>query len=141
MTDDKMDEARIDDKDKFNENFIQLAIGLQSTAWICMGKVMNPRTGKQEIDLDRARDSIDTMLMLKEKTKGNLSEVEKNILEGSLQDIEMNFIEVSKIISEKEKKEKEKSDENKEEDSVKEGEEKELKKEDSEEKDSSVEEK
>ncbi|MBD3164592.1 DUF1844 domain-containing protein [Candidatus Woesearchaeota archaeon] len=87
-----MEEKRQD----FSQHFIQLVIGLQSTAWMAMGKQMNPQTGKQEVNLDLARDSIDTLLMLREKTKGNLTETEKGILENAMQDLELNFIETSK---------------------------------------------
>ena len=80
----------------FNEAFIQLVIGLQSTAWIALGKVENPRTKKVEINLPLARESIDTLLMLKEKTEGNLNETEKGILEQPLQQLELNYIEESK---------------------------------------------
>jgi len=82
----------------FNEAFIQLVIGLQSTAWIALGKVENPRTKKVEKNLPLARESIDTLLMLKEKSKGNLNETEKGILEQPLQQLELNYIEESKNI-------------------------------------------
>jgi uncharacterized protein DUF1844 len=82
--------------EEFNQHLLQLVIGLQSTAWIAMGKQMNPNTGKSEVNLDLARDSIDTLLMLKEKTKGNLTETEKSVLENAMQDLELNFIELSK---------------------------------------------
>jgi len=79
-----------------NQKLIELAIGLQSTAWIALGKVANPATGKVEVNLPLARDCIDTLLMLKEKTKGNLNEAEQAILENTMQDLEINYVEVSK---------------------------------------------
>ena len=85
------------ENEQFNSSFIQLVLGLQSTAWMALGKTANPRTGKSEVNLDLARDSIDTLLMLKEKTKGNLTETEKGFMENSMQDLEMNYITVSKI--------------------------------------------
>jgi hypothetical protein len=63
---------------------------------VSLGKVMNPTTGKAEVNLELARDSIDTLLMLKEKTKGNLTETEKGLLENSMQDLELNYVEVAK---------------------------------------------
>ena len=83
----------MDKNEHFNEAFIQLVIGLQSTAWIALGKVENPRTKKIEKNLPLARESIDTLLMLKEKTKGNLNETEKGILEQPLQQLELKYIE------------------------------------------------
>ena len=93
--------------EEFNQYLVQLIIGLKSRAWMSLGKVMNPTTGKAEVNLELARDSIDTLLMLKEKTKGNLTETEKGLLENSMQDLELNYIEVSKKEEQKPKEEKE----------------------------------
>ena len=115
MTEEKnTEEQKTDEQPDFNQHFIQLVIGLQSTAWITLGKVQNPRTGKQEVDLAMARDSIDTLLMLKDKTKGNLTETEKGMLENSMHDLEMNFIEVSKVEGNKPKEPVADKEENKE---------------------------
>ena len=101
-------------KEEFNQYFVQLIIGLQSAAWMALGKVMNPATGKTEINLELAKDSIDALLMLKEKTKGNLTETEKGLLENSMQDLQLNYIEVSKEEGHKEtNKKKEESTESK----------------------------
>lgn len=89
---------------EFNQNLIQLIWGIQSTAWMALGKQMNPMTGKEEVNLDLAKDSIDTLLMLKEKTKGNLTEAEKVFMDNSMADLELNFIDM-KNKAEKEKKE------------------------------------
>ncbi len=96
---------------EFDQHLIQLIIGLQSTAWMALGKQMNPQTGKQEVNLDVARDSIDTLLMLKEKTKGNTTQAEDTIFKNAMQDLELNFIEVS---SKQEKNKEAEQTENKE---------------------------
>jgi len=82
--------------DKFNSKLMELVIGLQTMAWSSLGKQMNPQTGKVEVNLDMARDAIDTLLMIKEKTKGNLTSTEEEILKSAMQDLEVNFIEVAK---------------------------------------------
>ena len=74
----------------------------------------NPHTGKTEVNLDMARDSIDTLLMLKEKTKGNLTGPEKSFIENSMQDLELNYIGVSKTENNKQPKDSEQKDEGKE---------------------------
>ena len=114
-------------KEQFNQYFLQLVLGLQGTAWMALGKQMNPMTGKSEVSLDMARDSIDTLLMLKDKTKGNLTGVEKGLLENAMQDLELNFIEVSKE-EEKKGKDKEGKEESKKEEN-KQGKEQDTKKE------------
>ena len=87
-------------KEEFNQHLIQLIIGLQSTAWMALGKQQNPVTGKAEVNLELARDSIDTLLMFKSKMKGNLTQAEETILNNSMQDLELNYIDVSKKESE-----------------------------------------
>jgi len=76
-----------------NPYFFQLIVGLQSSAWVMLGKVANPMTGKIEKNLEAARATIDTLAMLKEKTKGNLSEDEEKIVVNSLTELQLNYVE------------------------------------------------
>jgi hypothetical protein len=93
----------MEDKDKvFELHFIQLVMGLHGSAWMMLGKVMNPSTGKMEKSLEGAKASIDTLMMLKEKTKGNLSKAEEDFLSNTIQQLQLNFIEESKRESQKE---------------------------------------
>jgi len=80
----------------YEAQFMQLIIGIQSSAWMMLGKVMNPLTGKIEKNLEGAKASIDTLIMLKEKTKGNLSKTEENFLANTIQQLQLNYIEESK---------------------------------------------
>jgi hypothetical protein len=68
---------------------------------------MNPMTGKIETNTVLAKDCIDTLLMIEKKTKGNLTETELELLKGSLQDLQLNFVDVLK---EEEKKKEGKED-------------------------------
>lgn len=94
--------------------FFQLVIGLQSSAWITLGKVMNPVTGKVEKNLTQAKVSIDSLTMLKEKTKGNLSDDEERFLSDLIQQLQLNYLDETKIPESKEetseKKDTEKKD-------------------------------
>jgi hypothetical protein len=76
-----------------NSEFLQLIMGLESSGWITLGKIANPMTGALEKDLESAKHVIDTLTMLKEKTKGNLSKSEESILNGALQNLQLNFVE------------------------------------------------
>jgi hypothetical protein len=79
--------------------FMQLILGLQSSAWMLLGKVANPITGKEERNLEAAKATIDTLLMLKDKTKGNLSKNEDDLLSNILQQLQLNYVdEASKKI-------------------------------------------
>jgi len=69
-------------------------------ASIGLGQVPNPNTNKTEEDLPQAKFLIDTLGMLKEKTKGNLTPEEINFLENLLYELRMSYI--SKTGGEKE---------------------------------------
>ena len=72
--------------------FTQLFLMFQGAAYQNMGKVMNPATNKIERDLAQAKHSIDMLGMLEAKTKGNLSENEKRLVDHVLYEIRMNYV-------------------------------------------------
>ena len=81
-----------------NENdqlFIQLLYVFHSSAMQSMGKLKNPFTDRIERDLMQAKQSIDMLEMMKEKTKGNLSEELTRILDGFLTELRLNFVDES----------------------------------------------
>ncbi len=61
-----------------------------------LGKLMNPATNKIEPNLDQARESIEMLEMLKEKTKGNLGDELSRLQEQFLTDLRLNYIDESK---------------------------------------------
>lgn len=71
-------------------NFFITTLSLQAS--IALGVVPNPATNKTEEDLTQARFLIDTLAMLKEKTKGNLTPEETNLLENLLYELRMQYI-------------------------------------------------
>ena len=77
--------------------FIQLVAGLQSAAWMSLGKVANPITGKIEKQLEVAKFHIDTLEMLRDKTKGNLSEEESKVLHDLLTELQVNYVDEATI--------------------------------------------
>jgi len=75
--------------------FVNLILIFQGAAMQQMGKIINPLTGKIEKSIEQARFSIDTLAMLKEKTRGNLSADLERLLESTLLNLRMNFVEES----------------------------------------------
>ncbi|MFH0826988.1 MAG: DUF1844 domain-containing protein [Candidatus Omnitrophota bacterium] len=69
---------------------------LSLQASIAMGYIPNTSSNKTEEDLTQARFLIDTLDMLKEKTKGNLSEEESTFLENMLYELRMGYISKTK---------------------------------------------
>lgn len=72
--------------------FMQLVFMFQTAAMQQMGKVINPLTKKIEKDLSQAKFSVDMLGMIEEKTKGNLSDEEKKILDHILFELRMNYV-------------------------------------------------
>ncbi len=71
-------------------NFFITTLSLQAS--IALGQVPNPVTNKNEEDLTQAKFLIDTLGMLKEKTKGNLTTDETNLLENLLYELRMLYL-------------------------------------------------
>ncbi|MFH1457739.1 MAG: DUF1844 domain-containing protein [Candidatus Omnitrophota bacterium] len=69
---------------------------LSLQASIALGYIPNPATNKTEEDLTQAKFLIDTLNMLKEKTKGNLSQEESAFLENLLYELRMGYISKTK---------------------------------------------
>ena len=80
------------DTNKNTQLFMGLCTSLVTQAWMQLGKIKNPMTDKIETDLDAASLTIDMLGMLKEKTKGNISDDETKILDQSINELRMNYI-------------------------------------------------
>jgi len=74
-------------------NFFITTLALQAS--ISLGQVPNPASNKAEEDLVQAKFLIDTLGMLQEKTKGNLTAEESGLLENLLYELRMHYIEKS----------------------------------------------
>ncbi len=84
-------------------NFFTYMTSMGYQAMIFLGEIPNPMTGKSEKNIRQAKFIIDTLLMLKEKTKGNLTDQEQAFIDGTAYELQMKFVEVAgkekKIIS------------------------------------------
>lgn len=77
---------------KLEATFSLLTMSIASNAMMAMGLTPDPQTGKTETDKNMARFNIDLLVMLKEKTKANLSGEENSLIDHVLQDLQMKFI-------------------------------------------------
>ena len=71
--------------------FLSLVMSLATAAWSQLGKIPNPATQKIEKDVEQARLSIEFLRMFQEKTEGNLSVKEQELLDKTVSDLELNF--------------------------------------------------
>ncbi|MFA6280943.1 MAG: DUF1844 domain-containing protein [Candidatus Omnitrophota bacterium] len=74
-------------------NFKIFMSSLSVQAMIALGRLENPMSGKTEMNLEQARFLVDTIGIIKEKTKGNLSEEEAKFLDDSLFSLRMMYVE------------------------------------------------
>ena len=72
--------------------FAQLVMQQANMAMLLLGKVPNPQTGETIRDIEAARLFIDQLEMLEEKTRGNLSKEEEQLLKQSLMSLRMAFV-------------------------------------------------
>ena len=73
--------------------FLQLVLGLSQGGMIALGKLMNPMSRKIEVNLDAARDTIDTLEAIEARTRGNLEPDEARVLRQALTDLRLNYVE------------------------------------------------
>jgi hypothetical protein len=76
-------------------SFLNYIMSLGYQAMIFLGEVPHPMTGKNEKNIRQAKFLIDTLQLLKNKTKGNLSTQEEQLLSSSLYELQMKYVEVS----------------------------------------------
>jgi len=80
-------------------DFATFVLSLNHSALLNLGELPDLESGKREKDLPLARQTIDLIAMLEDKTKGNLSPVEQNFLQSSLYEARMAYVEVTNALS------------------------------------------
>jgi hypothetical protein len=73
-------------------NFPTFLISLNASAMVHLGVIEDPATGEKTKNLPMAKQTIDILSMLEEKTKGNLSDDEEQMLKNILYDLRINFV-------------------------------------------------
>lgn len=73
-------------------SFEMLLTTLATEAMVALGQIPHPATGKPELNLDQAKYFIDTVDVLQQKTKGNLTPTEAQSLEDLLHQLRMAFV-------------------------------------------------
>ena len=73
-------------------SFANFLMSIASNAASSLGMMEHPVTRKREVDLELGKHWIDVLGMLQQKTRGNLSSQEAQVLEGLLADLRMQFV-------------------------------------------------
>ncbi len=96
---DEADEAgreREADRGPFPEvTLATFVFSLSSSALVHLGEIPEPETNRTRVDLPLAKQIIDTLGMLQEKTKGNLDADEDRLLKSVLYDLRMRYVQKS----------------------------------------------
>ena len=76
-------------------NFEHFLLSLSTSALLYLGEIPDPETNTKKIDLVQAKQSIDILGLIRDKTKGNLTESEQTLLDGMLGELRMRFVQLS----------------------------------------------
>lgn len=74
--------------------FSTFILGLSTQALFHLGEIADPTTGRAERDLPAAKQVIDILGILSEKTRNNLQEAEQSLLDSMLYDLRMRYVEL-----------------------------------------------
>jgi len=72
--------------------FSTFILSLNTSALVHLGQTPDPLTNEKKVDLVLARHTIDTLDMLREKTKGNLTKEEENLLNSILYELRILYV-------------------------------------------------
>jgi Domain of unknown function (DUF1844) len=90
-------EGEVDPK-QFEMTFERLVGSLYMTALVQLG-AMHEQGKPVQPDIISARQTVDTLSLLSEKTKGNLTPAEQNLLQNALFELRMAFVEVTNALT------------------------------------------
>ncbi len=76
-------------------SFTSLVNFLGAQIMFALGGMQDPKSQKRYVDLNLAKHYIDTLEVLEEKTKGNLSDEEKQLLDRILYETRMNYVQLA----------------------------------------------
>lgn len=82
----------------FEVSFDKFIASLYMTSLMQLG-LAAPQGAKPEVDMIGARQTIDTLAMLQEKSKGNLTPAEENMIQNCLYEVRMAYLEVTNLIT------------------------------------------
>ena len=86
------DSSKEKETEPFQVDFSTFIMSLTSSAFYHLGDMPDPSTGKKEVNLPAVQQTIDMLIMLREKTKGNLKEDEKRLLEQLVYELQVKYV-------------------------------------------------
>ena len=80
----------------FPIDFSTFVLSLTSSAFYHLGDIADPQSGEKKVDLVAVKQTIDILMMLKEKTTGNLKDEEYKLLEQLTYELQMKYVAANK---------------------------------------------
>ncbi|MDG0815824.1 DUF1844 domain-containing protein [Bdellovibrio svalbardensis] len=81
-------------QEKMEASMSILIMSIASSAVMAMGLSPDPQTGQTSKDKQMARFNIDLLLVLQQKTKGNLTNDEAQFLENLISDLQIKYVSI-----------------------------------------------
>ncbi len=78
--------------ESFEINFSTFALSLTSSAFYYLGDIPDPATGQIQQNLPAVKQTIDILIMLKEKTQNNLNAEETKLIEQLIYELQMKYL-------------------------------------------------
>ena len=85
--------AESSDKSQINFEAFLNSLGLQ--ALIHLGQVPHPATRQKTLDPEAAQETIELLILIKDKTKGNLTNAEQKLLDALLFDLQSKYVQIT----------------------------------------------
>ena len=82
-------------------SFVNFLTTLASQAAAALGAMPNPATGQRTVDLETGKYWIEVLAMLKGKTANNLHPKEKELFDGILGDLQMQYVQIQRMAEER----------------------------------------
>jgi len=98
-TDENDRQADVKPEDLPPASLATLVASFSTPAMVALGLLPNPATDKTEIQLPLAKHCIDSLAVLEDKTRGNLSQTEAGFLESTLHQLRLAYVEQSKQVA------------------------------------------
>lgn len=72
--------------------FASLVLSLNTTALFHLGELAHPESGEKTVDLELVKHTVNTLVLLRDKTSGNLDNDESELINNVLYDLKMRFV-------------------------------------------------
>ncbi len=90
-----VERTEVENRQYRRELFIKLLLMLRAGALQHLGQLTNPLTNERKVNMELARETIDMLDLMREKTAGNLSEPESEMLNNLISELQVAYVEVS----------------------------------------------